>query len=415
MPPVNLAFRVQASASAPWATSLTWTTMSEFTGTDAQDKGIVAATCVWQRTEGAGGNLLGRRFTARFNNNASDWDPDNTNSTIAPGILRRNAPIRLLVSDDSFTSERVLFTGFIDQITPAGTSLIGTADIRARDLLEMLSEYKVEDLVRPQELAGARIQAILDAIALPAHLTGTIDAGHVILPPATLAADALSLLQETRRSENGYLYVDPTTGALNFRDRYATLTVTAWSTSQHTVDDTGATTETPIAHSFVARNLGLRDITRVTTAGYTSRTFEYDTTATDFPPVTNRTGGSLLTQYDAQVDCEAEALHKGWDDGDTERFDVFPILVTPGNANALTALASGYFEHLTRILVEATPPGFPAAMSVDSRIEGVQLSVINDGATMRVTTSPAATVWDTESANFYEIGTTSTLSDVFAL
>lgn len=414
MPAASTNFRLEISFDDPWVASPTFTVLSELTGSDAQNRGIRKVDVATSRSGAAGGNIIGRRLAVEALNNASDWDPDNTNSVFNAGDLIRNRPLRLSVSTDGFTTQRNLFWGYVDNYLPSGTSLLGDVTFTGRDLLEMLSEYD-DEFVRPAEFPGPRITGILDAFGVPNHLRGTIEHGTVPLLAETLEGDALSLLQAVRRAEYGLLYVDPDTGLIEFRNRYSILNTARWSTTQHTFDGTGAGANTPLAHRPVNRELGLLDVTRVAATGASGRTFAYDTTPADHPPITARTGPTgLATGYDADVEVAAEAWHKGWD-YTGERYEAFAVRCFPSHTNALNALRAGHFELLTRVDVSLQPPNFAAPLTVDSRIEGFQLTIDEQVADAVVEVAPAATVWDTESADWARMGTAATASSVPAL
>lgn len=396
-----------ATASDPLSTSPTYTEVSNISASERPLRGVTQVQLSYGRDRGAGGKFRPREATITFNNNDGDFDTANPGSVFGSN-LKRNKPVRIGVSDDSFgTASWSIFTGFITDVIPSGDALTGQATIIAHDMLRILEEFDVASLVRPVEFSGVRVAAILDEAGIPAGLRGTIHNGTVLMPAATVAGSALSLLQECARAEYGFLYVHPNGGDIYFLERYALTTgvVSAWSTRLHSFTASGSSGATKVAFGDVRRNLGLRAVTRVSASREGSdKTFEYDTTASNNPKVTPSDGPyGLSLVADADVEKAAEAWHKGWD-YDGERVDAVPVRVYPGNSNAVTAVHVGYWEPMARVEVQLTPAGFTTDFNYEARIEGVDHTIGVDYWDAVVHFSPYTTQWVTDSADFYNYG-----------
>jgi len=401
----------------PWAATTTWTAVSNISATEMEKRGVVSVTVDSGRNGEGGGTFDAARMVTVARDRDADWDQANSGSVFGVANLKRNKKIRCLVSDDSFVTSRGIFNGYIDDIVPSGTSLDGVATVTASDIMRLISEYDVDDLVRPLEYTGDRVTAILDAIGVPAAERGTIENGTVFMPAATLASDALSLLQQCAKAEYGFLYVTPDDGKINFRERYALLSVTAWSVRQHSFTADGNGTSSAVLHAPLARTLGsIHNVTRVTSSGDSGVTFAYDTTAASNPKVTPNEGPhGLSVEYDADVEVAAEAWHKGWD-FTGQRARGFDVQVYPGNDNAVTAISNGHYESLTRVELQTKPVGYSTDWNFEARIERVSHQISIDLWSAHVTVSPHATQWVDDGDNvWYSYGATHNSQDLGAL
>lgn len=407
MTPLDDVVKVEIAFTAtPWAASHTWTDITSLTDAERALRGVRSLRLQKGRP-GPGEQFTPSTLQVVVNNNDGDWDAANTGSVFTTAVAR-DMPIRVRISDDDFVGSDTIFTGYLDDVVPVGTAQSSTALITASDLFRPLAAFDVDDLVVTKSFPGSRVTDICDAIGVPAGLRGTFDDGTVRMDGTTYKAKALPLLLELARAENGYLYVDGD-GVLQFRDRYAIVTDAAWSTSQYTLDDT------EIAYAAVPRGLGgFRSVSRGTSSGDTGTTFEFDNTAANAIPSTVHRDG-IPALYDADAEVMAEAIQKQHE-FTTERIEQIPVRVVPDNTAILTEVEAGTFEPLGAITAEVTPVGFGSVFSYACRVENVTHDIDLRGTwDMTLTVSPLNTTWQTESADWYEIGTTIGATDVLAL
>lgn len=390
--------------------------MSNITDAEQGLRGVRSVQISKGRTGGAGGRFIPGTMTVVTNNLDADFDQANSGSVYGSSNLVKNKRIRALVSSNGFAGSLALFDGFIEDIRPSGDRAVGTATIVARDLLGLLAGYDVSGLARPMELTGQRVTAILDAVGVPAGLRGGIDNGNVLMPAATLESDALSLLQECQRAEYGSLYAE--VGQLWFRDRYRPLSVADWSTRQHSFTAMGAGSSSRIPYAPISRTLGgFQDVTRVAaTRNGGTKTVTYDDTATNYPPETAQSGPfGLQAAWDADVDVAAQAWHDGWR-FDGERIGSLTVRAYPGHDNAITAIAAGYYNPMTRVEIQSTPAGFPSDFNFEARIEEVAHTVTSNLWDVALRVSPYFTRWQDNGASlWYEYGTILSGSDLGGL
>ncbi len=406
-----------AWASDPWATSPTWTDLTNISDAERALRGPVSQTITKGRTGGAGGLFTPSEMTAVFNNNDADFDPANTSTVFGAANLVRNKRIRARVSDDDFGSQiSTLFDGYISNIEPAGDEFSGLASVTARDLLGLLAEYDVNGLVRPAEFTGERVAAILSDVGLPAAFQGTIDNGTEIMPAATLEGQALDLLQQCQKAEYGLLYAEA--GVLSFRERYAVLEESVWSTRSHSFTATGLGFNSKVLRHPIGRTLGsFANVSRVVASRTGSAIpFDYDTTAANYPPTTPADGPfDLSVAYDASIQVAAQAWHRGWDFSG-ERVRDFRVKAHPDHDNAITAIRAGYYDPLTRVEVQSLPAGFNSDLNFEARIEQVTHTIGLHEWTVDFSVSPYQTQWVDDGAGvFYEFGETLSAFDLGAL
>lgn len=403
-----------ALTTEPWATTPTWTNVSTLSDAERPKRGVLGVDVSLGRDGGPTGRFRPRTARIVFNNNDADFDPENPGSVFGSN-LKRNRLVRVRTSDNDFGSFQNLFVGYLDDVVPAGDSLTGEATLIASDLFRVLEEYDIEDMVRPAERSGARVAAILDEVGVPAGWRETVAAGAVMMPAATLASDALSLLHECARAEHALMYCSRN-GQFVYRERWDIVNVTAWSVRQHSFTASGAGSASAIRFAPVVRSLGLRRVSRVNSSrDGGERTFSYDTTAANNPPATPGDGPfGLAQEYDADCEVSAEHWHKHLD-YDDERIPSVEVLVYPGNDNAVTAVEAGYYDPLTRVEVQCTPAGFTTDFNYEARVEGADHRITPDEWSCTVTFSPYETEYEGNSVHWFESGDTLASSQRFAI
>ena len=147
------------------------------------------------------------------------FNPTNLSSTYYPDI-RPMIPLKIQATFSAVTYD--LFNGFIEAwpASWSGAAFMGTDTVRvqAADAQKVLNLAQVS-VTRPQELSGARITALLDAIGWPSSLYD-IDTGVSQVQAITLTdTSILQHIQDVAASESGQFFVAHD-GIATFYDRF---------------------------------------------------------------------------------------------------------------------------------------------------------------------------------------------------
>jgi hypothetical protein len=137
-----------------------------------------------------------------LHNQARQFDPAYTLSPYYPNVQPvKSARIRVVRGSSTY----YLFVGDIEQWPQKQDNRHNTAAIQANDGFDPLSQADLE-LFRPEELPGARINAILDAAEWPASAR-LIDTGETLLQQGALEGSALELVRQVVSDEDGYFFM----------------------------------------------------------------------------------------------------------------------------------------------------------------------------------------------------------------
>lgn len=401
--------------AAPFSTSTSWT--------DITATGLVRSVVVEQtRSGGYAGEAARTAITVELD------DPDGRFNGASPyastpyaGNIVPNRLLRVSVSGDAFSTTLPLATCFVDNISPASTVWETSTVVSASDTFRLL-EADVVDWVRPAELPGQRLSALLAEVGIPSggsqrDLVGQIDNGTVWLAPKTYNGQALAIAQEMIRAEMGLFYTDAS-GAFQFRDRYEWLESPARSTSQATLGGEEVEAEV-IQHALSA----FTDPDAVSASGESGNVFTYSSgnAPTNFPIMSVQRAG-LPVLYDGDVEMCGEALQKMLEpnDRDAARPTTFRVWVMSCNeagyvvstSSVLSEILTGKIAWGNYVSAVYRPGGWSADYTFEGRVEAIRhvFEIADDGAPTwwcDITLGPSLNVWLAESGNhFYPYGAT---------
>ena len=364
-------------------------------------------------------------MTVVVENNDGRWD---NGSTFAAAPYAGNVvPYKLLrysISNDGFaTAGVVMATMFVTEIDAAIDQWLGEATISASSTMMLLEQASVDNWERPAELTGQRMAALWAKAGIPngggqADFVGTADAGTVLLAPAVLSGDALSLSQEIARAEGGLLDVGPT-GQVFFRDRYQWIDIPGLRDSQATIDDIEAE-----GGGLIYTQAAFTTPWGVSGSGVSGavKTFISANLPANFPEtIESAKLNGVPTLYDGDVEMCVEGLQKhleqvdarqSWPTGVTLWAASFSDGSTPGGtASVRSEFMTGSVAFLSVISLVWRPAGWTADHDFLGRVEAITHRFDAQAGTWYVDLGlfPADHVYAAEEANhYYELGTTLT-------
>jgi hypothetical protein len=409
-PGLGLQARVEVALStAPFAASPSWTDISGQ---------VWALDLTRDRRDGPGGPIDPATLRVTVENNDGRWNNASTYATapyagnVVPGRL-----VRIRVSDDTFATSSTIFTGFLDDVDDSVTQFAGASTLRCSDIMRVVERSVLNNVVRPAELTGQRVAAILTAIGIPngggfADFRGTVDAGTVMLEPAELSGSALAVIRDITRAELGMFYVSGI-GQVEFRDRYHFIDTAALDISQATFDgdeiEFGAVSYTHGAFTTPRR---------VAASGATGRVRQYGSLnlPANFPNDEVRALG-LPILYDGDAEVWAEAWQKMHETDPVNESRISEItlwvasVANGGVATVRAEITAVDVDLFTAVSVLWRPAGWSADHDYNARVSGISHSVDVRQRTWytRLKLNPRFTRYQGEHSNhFYEFGDTIT-------
>jgi hypothetical protein len=234
-----------------------------------------------------------------------DWNPSNTLSPYYPNLV----PLKQIIIYATYLGvDYYLFSGFIQSYDTGfrlGNEDVSTVVLRCVDAFKLLAGATISTVTGSPagQYSGARVNAILDAIAFPESLRA-IDTGD-----STLQADpgttrtTLEALQTVENSEFGGIYLSGE-GDLVFKSR--TNLIKAPATSLYSFNDDGTNISYQNAVVALDDTVLLNKIT-VTRSGGTAQT-AYDQTSIDQYFVHNGIRDGILVQTDTEALNQAQGI-----------------------------------------------------------------------------------------------------------
>jgi hypothetical protein len=234
-----------------------------------------------------------------------DWNPMNPNGAYYPDLV----PLRQIIIYATYLGvDYYLFSGFITNYDTGfwqGNEDVSNVTLRCIDAFKLLAGSSVSTVTGAPagQLSGARVNALLDAIAWPQSLRN-VDTGDSTLQadPGT-SRNALEALQTVENSEFGGFFID-SLGEARFISR--TNLIKQPATSAYTFSDTGSDISYTNAVVAYDDTTILNDVT-VTRSGGTAQNVKDQTSInTYFLHSGNRSG--ILVQTDTEALNQAQGI-----------------------------------------------------------------------------------------------------------
>jgi len=234
-----------------------------------------------------------------------DWNPMNPNGAYYPDLV----PLRQIIIYATYLGvDYYLFSGFITNYDTGfwqGNEDVSNVTLRCIDAFKLLAGSTVSTVsgAPAGQFSGARVNALLDAIAWPQSLRN-VDTGDSTLQadPGT-SRNALEALQTVENSEFGGFFID-SLGEARFISR--TNLIKQPATSAYTFSDTGSDISYTNAVVAYDDTTILNDVT-VTRAGGTAQNVKDQTSInTYFLHSGNRSG--ILVQTDTEALNQAQGI-----------------------------------------------------------------------------------------------------------
>ena len=234
-----------------------------------------------------------------------DWNPMNPNGAYYPDLV----PLRQIIIYATYLGvDYYLFSGFITNYDTGfwqGNDDVSNVTLRCIDGFKLLAGSSVSTVsgAPAGQLSGARVNAILDAIAWPQSLRNVDTGDSTLQADPGASRNALEALQTVENSEFGGFFID-SEGDARFISR--TNLIKQPATSVYAFSDTGSDISYTNAVVAYDDTTILNDVT-VTRLGGTAQNIKDQTSInTYFLHSGNRSG--ILVQTDAEALDQAEGI-----------------------------------------------------------------------------------------------------------
>ena len=234
-----------------------------------------------------------------------DWNPMNPNGAYYPDLV----PLRQIIIYATYLGvDYYLFSGFITNYDTGfwqGNEDVSNVTLRCIDGFKLLAGSSVSTVsgAPPGQLSGARVNAILDAIAWPQSLRNVDGGDSTLQADSGTSRNALEALQTVENSEFGGFFID-SEGDARFISR--TNLIKQPATSAYTFSDTGSDISYTNAVVAYDDTTILNDVT-VTRSGGTAQNVKNQTSInTYFLHSGNRSG--ILVQTDTEALNQAQGI-----------------------------------------------------------------------------------------------------------
>ena len=307
------------------------------------------------------------------------FNPANTNGPYFPGIEPLiDVIVDCLVAGESTYTN--LYTGLVtDWVTQYPNKTTSKVQVSCSDDFVKLANIETTSLSVSSTDSGSMISSILANSQVAYSGSTSIDTGNSTMQSINKSSNALDLIQEIEKSENGAFFVGAD-GTLNFKNRHASFPTTTTTTfSDDGSDIPYLELNQPVDDDLIFNVINLkREGGSVQTATDTASQGKY------LKRYLERS--NLLNSSDSDVGDAAKFLLAKFKDA-LPRFSSMVLNVdTLSTANQLVVLG---LELISGIKIEITPPGESSQVSRESVIDGINLAITPQDFVVRCNVSDA--------------------------
>ena len=307
------------------------------------------------------------------------FNPANTSGAYYPGIepLIEVVVDCLISGESSYTN---LYTGFVtDWVTQYPNKTTSKVQVSCSDAFVKLANIEVDSLAVSSTDSGSMVNSILSDSQVAFSGTTSIDTGNSTMQSINKSTNALALIQEIEKSENGAFFVGAD-GTLNFKNRHS-----SFPTSSTVVfSDDGSDipyleVNQPVDDDLIFNVINLtREGGSLQTASDSASQGKY------LKRYLERS--SLLNSSDSDVALAASFLLAKFKDA-LPRFSSMVLNIdTLSSANQLLVLG---LELSSGLKIEITPPGESSQISRESILDGISFAITPDDFVIRFNVSDA--------------------------
>jgi|TARA_Y100000289_G_scaffold66088_1_gene81420 hypothetical protein len=320
--------------------------------------------------------------TATINlENSADgrFNPANASGPYYPGIepLIQVIVDCLVAGESSYTT---LYTGFVtDWLTQYPNKTTSKVQVSCSDAFVKLANIEVDSLSVSSTDSGSMVSSILSNAQVSFSGSTSIDTGNSTMQSINKSTNALALIQEIEKSENGAFFVGAD-GTLNFKNRHASFPTTSTAVfSDDGSDIPYLEVNQPVDDDLIFNVINLtREGGSLQTASDTASQSKY------LKRYLERS--NLLNASDSDVASAALFLLAKFKDA-LPRFSSMVLNIdTLSAANQLTVLG---LELSAGIKIEITPPGEGSQIARESVVDGISFAISPDDFVVRFNVSDA--------------------------
>ena len=307
------------------------------------------------------------------------FNPANVSGPYYPGIepLIEVIVDCLVAGQSSYTN---LYRGFVtDWLTQYPNKTTSKVQVSCSDAFVKLANIETTSLAVSSTDSGSMVTSILDNSQVAYSGTTSVDTGNSTMQSINKSTNALSLIQEIEKSENGSFFAG-SDGTLNFKNRHSSFP----SATTTVFSDDGSDIPYLEVNQPVDDDL-IFNVINLTREGGSQQSAQ-DTASQGKYLKRYLERSNLLNSSDSDVALAATFLLAKFKNA-LPRFSQMVLNIdTLSTANQLTVLG---LELSSAIKIEITPPGEGSQIARQSVIDGISFAITPDDFTLRYNVSDA--------------------------